>query len=102
MFQRGRCRAATPHPAEVLEGLSADDSGEMLDDDVEALLLQLCGQTPHLLGPFDFWEAANQLLGATEHGHCVLHSLNVKKHLSAMETLSGWNTKRSQMNTTQH
>lgn len=69
---------ATPpsYPAKLLEGLSADDFGEALDDDTEALLLQLCGQTPHLLGPLDFWEAANQLLSAAEHGYCVLHSLN--------------------------
>ncbi|TNN72855.1 hypothetical protein EYF80_016966 [Liparis tanakae] len=52
--------APPPHPAEVLEGPREDDSGEMLDDD-------LCGETPHLLGPLDFGEAADQLLGATEH-----------------------------------
>lgn len=63
------------HPAEVLEGLSADDLGEMLDDDTKALLLQLGGETPHLLGPLDFWETAHQLLSATQHGHSVLHSL---------------------------
>lgn len=69
---------ATPpsHPAKVLEGLSVDDSGEVLDNDTEALLLQLCGETPHLLSPLDFWETANQLLSATERGYCVLHSLN--------------------------
>lgn len=65
-----------PYPAKVLEGLSADDSGEMLDNDMQALLLKLCGKTPYLFGPLDFWETANQLLSATEHGYCVLHSLN--------------------------
>lgn len=28
-----------PYPAEVLEGLSADDFGEVLNNDAEALLL---------------------------------------------------------------
>lgn len=87
----------TPYPAKLLEGLSVDDSGEMLDNDTEALLLQLCGQTPHLLGPLDFWKTANQLLSATEHGYSVLHSLNGDiyqlKKLSLRE-----DTKQSRLN----
>lgn len=65
-----------PYPAKVLEGLSVDDFGEVVHNNTQALLLQLRGQNPHLLSPLDFWETANQLLGATEHGYCILHSLN--------------------------
>lgn len=69
-----------PHPAEVLEGLGADDSGQVLDNDTEALLLQLCTESPHLLGPLDFWETAEQLLSAAQHGYCILHSLNANNY----------------------
>lgn len=79
MFVTVQQRASAPassYPAKLLKGPSSYYIGEMLDDDVQALLLQLRGETPHLLGPLDFWETANQLLSATEHGYCVLHSLN--------------------------
>lgn len=69
-----------PHPAKVLEGLGADDSGQVLDNDTEARLLQLCTQSPHLLGPLDFWETAEQLLSAAQHGHCSLHILNANSY----------------------
>ncbi len=82
----------SPYPAKIVEGLSVNDFGEMLDNDTQALFLQLCGETPHLLGPLDFWEAANQLLSATEHCYCVLHSL--KGNIYQLKTLSlGENTK---------
>lgn len=83
-----------PHPAEVLEGLRADDLAEMLDDDTEALFLQLRGETPHLLGPLDFWEAADQLLGAAQHGYGIVHSLNGQQ-LSAKGTLSKVRARKS-------
>lgn len=34
----------------------------------------------HLLCPLNFWETANQLLCATEHGNCIVHSLNGNNH----------------------
>lgn len=64
------------HYAKVLESLSVGDFGEVLHNDTQALLLQLCGQASHLLGPLDFRERANQLLSSTEHGHGILHSLH--------------------------
>lgn len=94
-YGKGECISVAsppPYSAKILEGLSADDFGEMLDNDTQAVLLELCGETPHLLGPLDFWETANQLLSATEHGYCVLHSL--KRDIYELKKLSlGENTK---------
>lgn len=78
--------ARLPHPAEVVEGLRVDDLRQVLDDEAETLLLQLGGQTPHLLGPLDLGEAAHQLLAAAQRGHGVAHGLNGRQ-LSAKSLL---------------
>lgn len=80
-----------PHPAEVVEGLRVDDLRQVLDDEAETLLLQLGGETPHLLGPLDLGEAAHQLLAAAQRGHGVAHGLNGRQ-LSAKSLLRGEST----------
>lgn len=65
----------TLYPEEVLESLSVDDPGEVLDNDLQALVLELSGQAPHLLGPLHLRETAHELLCATQHRHHVLHRL---------------------------
>lgn len=77
-----------PHPAEVVEGLRVDDLRQVLHDEAETLLLQLGGETPHLLRPLDLGEAAHQLLAAAQRGHGVAHGLNGRQ-LSAKSLFYG-------------